>query len=57
MARYAAEEAASAQVASAMAERIAARKRELNEKKALEEENQMKLYAAAQMSTEEKKKH
>jgi hypothetical protein len=41
---------------ASMADRIVARKKELAEKKALEEEAQMKAYAQAQMTDEDRKK-
>jgi len=52
MARYAAEEAANAQASLEMAERISARKREVAEKKAKEEDDAMKKYAEEVASVE-----
>jgi hypothetical protein len=54
--RYAQEEAQAEMAKASMADRIAARKKELAEKKALEEEAQMKAYAQAQMTEEDRKK-
>jgi len=55
MARYAAEEAAAAQATQEMAERIAARKRELAERKAKEEDEAMKKYAQEEAAVEASK--
>jgi len=55
MARYAAEELAQSQAAASMAERIAARKREVAEKKLKEEEEAMNRYAEEEKAAQASK--